>query len=53
MKRREMLALAAVAVALPLLGANAAEGHVDYTPEAYEAALKSGQPFMLDFYAPW
>jgi hypothetical protein len=27
--------------------------HVDYDPEAYAAALRSGQPLLLDFYAPW
>ncbi len=31
----------------------AGEPHVTYSPEAYAAALASGKPLLLDFYAPW
>ncbi|MFT5390850.1 MAG: hypothetical protein ACI8PT_001038 [Gammaproteobacteria bacterium] len=54
MKRREMFAVTAAALVVPYVGgAFASTGHVDYTDEAYKAALESGKPFMLDFYASW
>ena len=54
MNRRTMLkscvaGLAIVAGKAPL----AAEGWADYTRETYEAALASGEPFILDFAATW
>ena len=38
---------------LPLISARADAGHVLYTREAYKAALASGKPVLLDFYASW
>ena len=29
------------------------EQYMIYNREAYEKALASGEPFLLDFYAPW
>jgi len=52
MKRRQFLALSALTLAAPAIRADG-HGHEDYTREAYQAALASGEPFMLDFYAPW
>ena len=52
MKRRQFLAIPALALTTGV--ALAAGGTtVEYTPEAYKEALESGEPFMLDFYAPW
>jgi thioredoxin 1 len=31
----------------------AMDGVVDYTPAAYDAAVKAGQPVLLDFWASW
>lgn len=42
--------LAALTVLQPV---HAADDPVPYTPEIYKAALESGEPFMLDFYASW
>ena len=58
MNRRETLgALGSVMVGafgLTLTGpASADVNHVDYSKEAYEAALKSGKPLLPDFYASW
>ncbi len=52
MRRRQFLALSALAFAS---SATRAEGgkFVDYSPEAYEKALASGEPFLLDFWAKW
>ena len=54
MKRRQLLKAAAfspVLATLPALGAD--DQYVDYTPEVYRAALGSGEPFILDFFATW
>ena len=54
MNRRRLLALpfgALVLAAGPR--AFATGGHVEYSRDAYEAALASGKPFMLDFFASW
>ena len=54
MNRRQMLSASAVAL---LVAGNAslaaAVAHEPYTREAYEKALASGEPFLLDFYASW
>lgn len=52
MKRRHFLALSALALTTsPVWAENSTK--VDFTPEAYEKALASGEPFMLDFTASW
>ena len=53
MNRRELLA-AAAALAFVAPGARAGgESHVVYSREAYEAAVASGKPLLLDFYTEW
>ena len=54
MNRRQVLSAFALtfAAASPRVFA-ASAGHVDYSRDAYERALASGEPFMLDFFAPW
>lgn len=50
---RRHFAAAPLALVLPL-PSPAADGHrVDYSPAAYQQALSSGKPVLLDFYAPW
>ncbi len=53
MNRRELLA-AAAALAFVAPGARA-DGHsyVKYSREAYEQAVASGKPLLLDFYTEW
>ena len=55
MRRRSFCMLAAaIASALPTAPTLAADEHtVDYTRAAYDGALASGEPFLLDFFAPW
>ena len=52
MERRDFLAFGAALAASPALLA-AGVDHVPYSPAAYSAALDSGKPVMLDFYASW
>lgn len=53
MNRREFLA-AATAFAFVAPGVRAGdELHVDYSREAYEQAVASGKPLLLDFYTEW
>ncbi len=53
MNRRELLA-AAAALAFVAPGARAGDkSHVDYSREAYEQAVASGKPLLLDFYTEW
>lgn len=52
MERRDFLVLGTALAAAPSM-VIARVGHVDYSPAAYSAALSSGKPFLLDFYAPW
>jgi len=52
MKRRQFLALSTATAAATLVGVAHAEP-VEFSNDAYQAALDSGQPFILDFYAPW
>ena len=57
MKRREFMGRAAVLLAgvgvSRISVAASGAGHVAYTPEAFAAARASGDPLMLDFFAPW
>ena len=54
MNRRQLLAAAAIAPLVTTLNVQAGGGNtVNFTREKYEAALASGQPFILDFFAPW
>ena len=54
MQRRTFVAsLAAGAGALALTRVSVAAGVKPYSRSAYEQALKSGEPFLLDFYADW
>jgi len=55
MNRRTMLksCVAGLAVVVCKAPLAAEEGWVDYTRETYEAALASGEPFLLDFAATW
>ena len=53
MNRRELLA-AAAALAFVAPGARAGgKSHVTYSREAYEQAVASGKPLLLDFYTEW
>ena len=53
MNRRELLA-AAAALAFVAPGARAGDtSHVKYSREAYEQAVASGKPLLLDFYTEW
>ncbi len=52
MDRRFFLATC-IALAAPATALAAGGLRVDYTPEAYARALASGEPLLLDFYAPW
>ena len=52
MQRRLLLALcAALATSVPAAASEV--GHVDYSRAAFDEAVASGKPLMLDFYAPW
>lgn len=59
MKRRQFLAISTgsliITATSATIGTAAADNldHVDYTRDAYEQALASGEPFLLDFYASW
>ena len=53
MNRREFLA-ATAALAFVAPGARAGDkSHVNYSREAYEQAVASGKPLLLDFYTEW
>ena len=53
MRRRDFLVAGAGAMLIPYVGVTVAdEQYVTYNREAYEKALASGAPFLLDFYAP-
>ena len=53
MNRRELLTVSvALAVTGPTLWAGEVE-HVAYERQAYEQAVASDKPLMLDFYAHW
>ena len=54
MNRRELLtAAAAFALVAPAARAGGDSSYVKYSPEAYEAAVASGKPLLLDFYTEW
>ena len=54
MNRRQLLTATVGLLALSKLPpAIAADEAVPFTPEVYQEALDSGEPFMLDFYAAW
>lgn len=53
MKRRQFLTLSAIAIAAPAASWAGEGNFVDYSREAYEEALASGEPLLLDFFAPW
>jgi thiol-disulfide isomerase/thioredoxin len=52
MNRRAILVAAAVLVALLSARTFAAET-VPYTPEAFDAAQRSGRPVLIEIHAPW
>ena len=52
MKRRTLLSLTAVGLVMPG-SVIAGGGHVDYSRAAFDKALASGEPLLLDFFAPW
>jgi len=53
MKRRQFLALSTLAFVTTNLLADGDSNHVEFTQEAYQQALASGEPFLLDFSATW
>jgi len=52
MKRRQFLALSTLALATSPTWAGGSN-RVDFSPEVYQKALESGEPFLLDFSASW
>jgi len=52
MNRRQFLALSTLAVTTSPILANAGQT-VEFSQDAYQTALESGEPFMLDFTASW
>jgi len=52
MKRRQFLAVSALALAMPGTVA-AGEGQVEYDRAAFDALVQSGKPVLLDFYTTW
>ena len=52
MDRRLFLTAAAAALAAPMAHADG-RGHVTFSNAAFEEALASGEPLLLDFFAPW
>ena len=53
MNRRQWLSAAALALAVPALARAGGLSHVKYSRDAYEKALSSGEPLLLDFFAEW
>lgn len=54
MKRRTFLPLPVIGLAMSYATVLADEGgYVAYSREAYDKAMSSGEPLMLDFYAHW
>ena len=52
MKRRQFLAVSAVAAAMPN-AVLAGEGQVEYSRAAFDELLAAGKPVLLDFYTTW
>ena len=53
MNRRQLLSAAAALGLVVPVGRAGESAHVKYGREAYEQALASGKPLLLDFYAEW
>ena len=53
MNRRHVLSAAVTLLVAPALRAADEPIHVPFSQDAYEQALASGEPFVLDFYASW
>ena len=54
MNRRGFLtAAAAFAFVAPAARAGGSVSHIEYSREAYDDALASGKPLLLDFYTEW
>jgi len=54
MKRRTMLLMPALVVASPTSAVMAGdEGMVKFSQAAFDDAIASGEPFLLDFKASW
>ena len=53
MNRRQALSIAALVFAAPVVRAADTPPYVTYRRDAYEQALASGKPFLLDFSATW
>lgn len=54
MRRRQFLTMTGALSVAGYVGAAGADiPHVEYSKAAYETALASGNPLMLDFYAEW
>ena len=53
MNRRHVLCAAGALLVAPALRAADEPSHVPFSQDAYEQALASGEPFVLDFYASW
>ena len=49
MNRREFVTVTLAGSLLPFAAANAGEAMMEYSREAYEGALASGAPILLDF----
>ena len=53
MNRRQLLSATALVFAVPVLVRARDLSHVKYSRDAYEKALASGKPLLLDFFAEW
>ena len=53
MNRRQLLSAAALAFLVPLSARARGLSHAKYSRDAYEKALSSGEPLLLDFFAEW
>ena len=53
MNRRQALSAAVTLLVVPAVRAADEPYHVPYNQTAYEQALASGEPLLLDFYASW
>ena len=53
MNRRQLLAAAASLAFVAPVARAGGESFVPYSPEAYEQAVASGAPLLLDFYTEW